>query len=149
MVGMSASGLVRDRGFAERRLFLWLAFCAASGAGNEVPNALLRPCIVEWIIKVLGSVSRGVMKQHTSNAAGALENRTDTSDPHPQNLVERRPDRPSHPERLSHWSQNGRRVRVSEDNSAPPAWLRKRRFIGHLSSQSDLLHRVNAADREL
>src|SRR4249919_3834942 len=71
------------------KLFRWLAFCPASGAGNEVPDAFLSPCIVEWIIQVLGSVSRGVMEKHAPNAAGLLENRANKSSPHPQSRVER------------------------------------------------------------
>ena len=89
------------------KLFQWFAFCGASGAGNEVSHAFLSPRIMEWIIQVLGSVSRGVMEKHAPNAGEPLENRANKGSPYPQSRVERRPDRLSHPERLSHCSQNG------------------------------------------
>jgi hypothetical protein len=54
------------------KLFQWFAFCGASGAGNEVSHAFLSPRIMEWIIQVLGSVSRGVMEKHALNADGPL-----------------------------------------------------------------------------
>src|SRR4029077_8552085 len=55
------------------KLFRWLVFCAASGAGNEIPDAFLSPCIVEWIIEILGSVSRGVMENTPRMRADRLK----------------------------------------------------------------------------
>jgi hypothetical protein len=129
------------------KLFRWLAFCAASGAGNEVPDAFLNPRIVEWIVQVLWSVSRGVVEEHAPNAGGALENRANKSSPHPQSPVERWPDRLSHPERLSHCSRTVERVRVAETNRRHVhGFGRGVSWAG--SSEADLPHCVSAPNRD-
>ena len=138
-----------------RPLLRWFAFWGSSGAGNEVPNAFLRPRIVEGIVQVLWSASGGVMEKHARSAGGPFEN-ADKSRPHPHGRVESRPNWFAHPERLSHcseigWSKLGslrgmrwvaRAVRISRECRSrfkPPTLPKRWKQAGRIGA-TDLLY---------